>query len=161
MPEQESSLGKAFGEAHKAYTRARNFREGVRGYLFQGRFGSYVMDKPHLLCAARYILLNPVRAGLVKTVVDWPWSSARYHFGRRKRDVLVRDNTLLGLAPDWRGLIKSGLDADEVLLLEKRLATGRPLGSTSFLQRLEKLTGRVLIPRKGGWTKGKPRKVKV
>jgi len=42
-----------------------NFREKWRGYLWQGRFGSVVMDEPHLMAAARYVEMNPVRAGLV------------------------------------------------------------------------------------------------
>ncbi|MCK4547975.1 MAG: transposase [Candidatus Eisenbacteria sp.] len=48
VPSTEDGLARAIGNAHKAYTRMRNFREGVRGYLFQGRFGSYVADEPHL-----------------------------------------------------------------------------------------------------------------
>lgn len=46
VPEGEQSLGRGTGEAHKLYTRAKNFRAGVRGYLFQGRFGSYVRGIP-------------------------------------------------------------------------------------------------------------------
>ena len=76
VPERQNSLARAFGEAHKAYTRMHNFRQGVRGYLFQGRFGSYAMDEAHLLCAARYVLLNPVKAGLVDSKENWDWSSA-------------------------------------------------------------------------------------
>jgi putative transposase len=37
------------------------------------------MDEPHLLAAARYIMLDPVVAGLVSRAGDWPWSSARAH----------------------------------------------------------------------------------
>lgn len=51
----------------------------VTGHLWQGRYGSVVMDEDHLFNAIRYVTLNPVRAGLVKTAQDWPWSSARAH----------------------------------------------------------------------------------
>jgi len=37
----------------------------VAGYLWQGRFASFVMDEPYLVAATRYVELNPVRAGLV------------------------------------------------------------------------------------------------
>jgi putative transposase len=47
VPDREDSLARSFGEAYKAYTRMYNFRQGVRGYLFQGRFGSYAMDETH------------------------------------------------------------------------------------------------------------------
>src|SRR5208282_6750 len=51
---------------HRRYTRWINCREGWRGHLWQGRFASFVMDEDHLLTAARYVDLNPVRAGLVQ-----------------------------------------------------------------------------------------------
>jgi putative transposase len=40
QPEEVDSLTRAIGEAHRRYTRMKNFAEGVRGYLFQGRFSS-------------------------------------------------------------------------------------------------------------------------
>jgi len=57
----------------------KNFSDGVRGYLFQGRFGSCIFDERHLLAAPRYVELKPVHAGMVKEVADYPWSSARLH----------------------------------------------------------------------------------
>jgi len=92
VPEREDSLARAIGEAHRLYTRAKNFRDGVRGYLFQGRFGSCVMDDRHLARAARYIELNPVSAGIVAKPEDYAWSSARLHMGRRKTDPLATDD---------------------------------------------------------------------
>jgi len=53
-----------------------NSREGWSGHLWQGRFASYVMDDRYTLAAARYVELNPVRAGLVNRVKNYPWSSA-------------------------------------------------------------------------------------
>ena len=66
VPQSAESLRRAIGEAHRRYTRWINFREGWRGHLWQGRFASFVMDEDHLLTAARYVELNPVRAGLVQ-----------------------------------------------------------------------------------------------
>ncbi len=40
--------------------------------LWQGRFGSVVMDEEHLANAVRYVSLNPVRARLVERVQEWP-----------------------------------------------------------------------------------------
>ena len=61
VPQSAESLRRAIGEAHRRYTRWINFREGWRGHLWQGRFASFVMDEDHLLTAARYVELNPVR----------------------------------------------------------------------------------------------------
>jgi len=53
-----------------------NFRHQGCGHLFQGRFSSSLIAKDsYLLEACRYAALNPVRAGLVKDPVAWPWSS--------------------------------------------------------------------------------------
>jgi putative transposase len=73
VPSSEDGLRRAIGEAHRRYSRRINFREKWRGYLWQGRFASFVMDEPYLLAAARYVELNPVRAGLVRSPADWPW----------------------------------------------------------------------------------------
>ena len=60
VPQRETSLALAFGWTHRRYTRMKNFATGVRGYLFQGRFASCVLDESHLIAAARYVGLNPV-----------------------------------------------------------------------------------------------------
>jgi len=76
VPREARGLARAIGGAHRRYTRRINFRKRWRGYLWQGRFGSCVMDRKHCLAAARYIERNPVRAGLVTRAWKWPWSSA-------------------------------------------------------------------------------------
>jgi putative transposase len=61
-----------------AYARWFNRRHGHSGHLFQDRFYSGVIDEEgQLLETCRYILLNPVRAGIVRTPADWSWSSYR------------------------------------------------------------------------------------
>ena len=158
VPEREDSLARGIGEAHRFYTRARNFREGVRGTLFQGRFGSCVLDEPHLLAAARYVELNPVAAGLVKDPARYAWSSAGFHLHRKKADPLVGDGALSGLIDDWRAFLQDGIDEMEARELEKHVSTGRPWGSDDFVSALEEKTGRLLRPRKRGWRKGRRRK---
>ena len=44
VPETADALARAIGETHRRYTRAINFREGWRGYLWQGRFASFVLQ---------------------------------------------------------------------------------------------------------------------
>ena len=47
------------------------------GHLYQGRYKSFpIATDGHLLTVLRYVERNPVRAGLVDTAGDWPWSSA-------------------------------------------------------------------------------------
>jgi putative transposase len=78
-PSTADGLAKAVGEAHRRYTAFFNARARVTGHLFQGRFVSRAMDEEHLIAAARYLALNPVKAGLVKAPADWPHASVRAH----------------------------------------------------------------------------------
>ena len=93
-----------------------NLREGWRGHLWQGRFASFVLDEPYLLTAARYVELNPVRAGLVNAPRQYRWSSAAAHV-RGKDDKLVRVAPLLKLAPNWRAFLARVIREEDIKLL--------------------------------------------
>jgi putative transposase len=157
VPHDSDGLRAALGEAHRRYTRHVNFREGWRGYLWQGRFASFPMDEPYLLAAARYVELNPVRARLARGAREWRWSSARAHLAGRD-DGLVNVRPLLDLAPDWAGFLGEGLSADDHAAIRTGERTGRPLGSPRFIARLEKRLDRKLArQRPGPKPKAKPR----
>jgi len=163
VPKREDSLALSVGWAHRRYTRERNFREGVRGRLFQGRFHSYVLDERYLLASVRYVELNPVAAGIVDTPEAYAWSSARFHLDGRRADPLVADadRDLLGLlsgARAWRRFLADGVAEIERKRIEERMSSGLPLGTDEFVKGLEEESGRVLVAGKGGWPKGKPRK---
>src|SRR4029077_12834336 len=150
VPKDSKVMARAIGEAHRRYTRLKNFSDGVRGYLFQGRFGSCVLDERHLLAAARYVELNPVSAGIVREAVDYPWSSARFHLGVSQGDTLVRDKSLLGLVADWGEYLKGNDEPGVQTTLLRGMRTGRPAGSEQFVETIERLTGRNLGRRKAG-----------
>ena len=149
VPQSEDGLARAIGEAHRRYRRRMNFREGWRGYLWQGRLASFVMDEPYLLGAARYVELNAVRAGLVVDAADWTWSSATAHLSGRD-DGLVRVAPLLAMLSDWGGFLNRAIAEEELRDLREHARSGCPLGNATFLERLEKAAGRVLRPRKAG-----------
>jgi putative transposase len=127
VPRRETSLAGVFAAAHRRYTRMKNFTAGVRGYLFQGRFGSCVLDQSHLMHAARYVELNPVPAGLVTLPWEYPWSIARFHMGIAEYDALVTDRTPLELVSDWEGFLRSAED-DPLRNLRQATRMGRPAG---------------------------------
>jgi putative transposase len=79
VPKTADGLARAIGETHRQYTGFVNARARWTGHLFQGRFSSVVLDEGHLMLAARYVALNPVRAALVQRPQDWAWSSLRAH----------------------------------------------------------------------------------
>ena len=148
IPDKESSLARGIGEAHRRYTRRINFREGWRGYLFQGRFHSFPLDGSHLLAAVRYVLRNPVRVGLVDQPWDYTWSSARWLVGLTSEDPLATPSEMVDNIADWSGFLLG--DEDRLDDIRKHTRTGRPLGSESFIQHLKVLTGRSLRHRKRG-----------
>lgn len=148
LPDSAEGLGRAIGEAHRRYTRAINRREDWRGHLWQGRFASCVMDQSHLLAAARYVELNPVRARLRRRPETHPWSSARAHLAGAD-DQLVKVAPLLDLVPDWADFLADGLAPDQAEALRRGERTGRPLGDRRFIAKLGRRLGRKL-------TKGKP-----
>ena len=149
VPKTADGLRRAIGEAHRRYTRRVNFRERWRGHLWQGRFASYAMDDEHLLMAARYVELNPVRAGLVERPAQYRWSSASAHLAGVD-DALVRTQPLLEKVGDWDAFLAGPTHGTTAELFQTHERTGRPLGANSFVEQLECLLDRPLLPRKPG-----------
>ena len=154
VPADADGLRRALAETHRRYSRRINLREDWRGYLWQGRFASVAMDEGHLLSAARYVELNPVRAGLAGRAQDWQWSSARAHLAGRD-DAVAQTQPLLDRVPDWGDFLAGGLSEAERLALRSGERTGRPLGSADFVEGLEETLGRRLARGKPG-PKGNP-----
>lgn len=148
VPSTESALANGIGGAHKAYTAVFNKLHQAQGYLFQGRFHSTPMDDAHLYAAVRYILRNPVRAGMIRAALDYRWSSARFNAGVIGFDPLVRSNERLTWIRHWEEYLAS--DPPEIDEIRRCTRTGRPCGSTDFTARAETLTGRALSRRKPG-----------
>ena len=79
VPTDAEGLRRSVADAHRRYSARINTRNRWTGHLWQGRYGSVVMDEDHLIRAIAYVSLNPVRAGLVKRATDWRWSSVHAH----------------------------------------------------------------------------------
>jgi len=75
---REASLSKGMKYLNGTYTQSFNHRNKRVGHVFQGRYKAILVEKEsYLLELARYIVLNPVRARMVREAKDWPWSSYR------------------------------------------------------------------------------------
>ncbi|MCC6221927.1 MAG: transposase [Thermoleophilia bacterium] len=93
----EANLGTGMCDLNGGHARGYNSRHGRRGALFGGRFRSTLITKEsHLLEAARYVVLNPVRAGLCQWPWDWPWSSFAATEGRADRPDFLQTEWILG-----------------------------------------------------------------
>jgi REP element-mobilizing transposase RayT len=85
-----ANLSRAMQWAGATYTSRFNARHSRSGHLFQGRFKSIlVQNDAYLLQLSYYIHRNPLRAGIVPRLADYPWSSYRaYAYGRPVADWL-------------------------------------------------------------------------
>ncbi|MCK4924912.1 MAG: transposase, partial [Spirochaetes bacterium] len=140
VPKHIDSLARGMGEAQRKYTRMIHFREGWRGYLWQGRFLSYPLDRMHLYAAVRYVEQNPVRAGLVTRAEEYPWSSAKAHVNKKK-DLLLSDTVLIEEIDDWESYLATYDEVEIIEQIQKHASTGRPLGNEQFITELERLSG--------------------
>ena len=148
-PSDGDGLALALSRAHRLYSGYVNARARRTGHVFQGRFGSVPMDEAHLLAAARYVALNPVRARLVADARDWPHSSVAAHLAGRD-DGLVNVRPLLERVANFADLLAGDpVDSDFAPLRRSELI-GRPLGSAAFVADVESRLGRRLAPRKRG-----------
>ena len=74
----EANLSIAMRQLNGVYTQRFNRRHERCGHVMQGRFGAQLVDgEAYLREVCRYIVLNPVRAGLVAHPAEWRWSSFR------------------------------------------------------------------------------------
>ena len=85
----DANLSKGMRQLNGVYTQTYNRRHNKTGHLFQGRYKSILVDEEsYLLELSRYIVLNPVKAGMVERVDQWKWSSYQATVGE-------------AVAPEW------------------------------------------------------------
>lgn len=74
----DANLAQGMRQLNGVYTQRFNQARKRVGHVFQGRYKSILVEKDsYLLELSRYIVLNPVRARMVRAAQDWPWSSYR------------------------------------------------------------------------------------
>ncbi|MFC6672069.1 transposase [Marinobacterium aestuariivivens] len=93
----EGNLCHGMRQLNGVYTQRFNRHHSRVGHVFQGRYKAILVEKgAYLLELARYIVLNPVRAEMVRSAVEWPWSSYRATVGYKSDlNALNTDGILL------------------------------------------------------------------
>jgi putative transposase len=147
-PERADSLARALGRAHFLYTLYVNRLHGRLGHLWQNRFFSCALDDERLWTALAYVERNPVRAGLARRAWKYPWSSAAAHCGMAPPGPPLDTRWWEGMirGRDWSEALRQPQDDAAVVALRASTRTGRPLGSDSFISKLETALGRRLRP---------------
>jgi putative transposase len=95
------------------------------------------------------VMLNPVRARLVKRAEDWQWSCARALLGIEP-DALTSTALVRAIWPDVAAMLDSPPDKDAFDRLRQAETIGRPVGDAAFMTKVEALTGRRVTPGKRG-----------
>lgn len=119
----DARLSIALQRLHTEYSRHLNRLYGRSAHLFRAHPGIREIESDeHLVAAARYVAHNPVRAGLVRDPLDWPWSSAAAHAGLERACIPIAEMdlaTAFGGRACWRGEYLAQIRvADEDELLE-------------------------------------------
>jgi REP element-mobilizing transposase RayT len=97
----DGNLSKGMRHLNGVYTQRFNRKQNRIGHIFQGRYKAILVDKDsYLLELARYIVLNPVRARMLKSAEDWPWSSYRATAGLCATPDWLYTEWLLGMFSD-------------------------------------------------------------
>jgi putative transposase len=144
----EGNLSLGVRQLNGVYTQTFNKRHGRVGHLFQGRYKAIVIQKDsHLLEVCRYVVLNPVRAGLVEDPGQWRWSSYGATAGREKPAACLTTNWVLRqfsgkkrkAEREYRQYVRLGIGKESIWAGVKGQAI---LGGDDFVGRFTEYLGR-------------------
>lgn len=92
----EGNLSAGMRQLNGVYTQDLNRRHRRTGHVFQGRYKAILVERDrYLLELARYVVLNPVRAAMVKHTRQWKWSSYHAMIGAAPRPEWLSTDWLL------------------------------------------------------------------
>jgi len=152
VPPDPKSLHAVLKPVHGQFAQRVNRMRSRRGHLWQDRFFSSPLDASYLLNAVRYVELNPVRANMITSAEDYPWSSAAAHCGLTSDPLVVPKPCSIAFAAidDWSRWLAEGLAADIITELRRNTGQNLPCGSDEFVIQLERVAGRTLRYRPPG-----------
>jgi REP-associated tyrosine transposase len=163
-PEPGQSISRILQSVTVAHTWRYRKRHHASGHVWQGRFKSpLVQDDAHLLVVLRYIEANPLRAGMMSDLAEYPWSSYRHH-GLGEADPLlgpVPKWQKLGRTPAerrsrWRTRVHAAQPRRELLAVRQSVQTGRPFGELSWVEKMALALDMPLVARPRGRPRNQP-----
>jgi len=142
----EGNLSRGMRQLNGVYTQVFNHRHKRVGHLFQGRYKAILVEKDaHLLSLCRYVVFNPLRAGMVKRPEEWKWSSYKATIGEVKRPSFLTIEWILSqfgrkkteAMEKYKKYALEGIGADSPW---KALTAQIILGTESFLDKFGQLS---------------------
>jgi len=157
-PNTAHGISKVMQTIGRYYVQYFNYQYQRTGTLWEGRYKATLIDsEDYLLRCSRYIELNPVRAGMVKVPVDYPWSS--YHFNALGREnKLITPHAIyhaLGVSNEKRrlnyhALFKEHIPENEVEEIREATNKAWVLGGDRFKAEIDSLMDRQIQPKSRG-----------
>jgi REP element-mobilizing transposase RayT len=139
----DGNLSKGMRQLNGVYTQRFNRKHKRVGHVFQGRYKAIIVQKQtYLLELARYIVLNPVRARMVRSAKDWPWSSYRATAGMADAQPWLTTDWILSAFSDkrsealerYKAFIAEGKDQPAIW---EQLKNQIYLGSDAFIAKMQ------------------------
>jgi putative transposase len=136
----KANLARGMRQQNGVYALRFNRRHRRWGHLFGHRYGAILVQREsHLLELARYIVRNPVRAGLCRSPLEWPWSSARATAGLEPvPDFLTVDWLLAQFHPEpcrAQEAYRRFVERDDERRVLDEVVAGLYLGDQHFVRR--------------------------
>ena len=147
----EGNLAQGMRHLNGVYTQTFNRTHDRVGHVFQGRYKAVIVEKDsYLLELARYVVLNPLRARMVKDVVTWPWNSYAAMTGTQAAPEWLQTDWILGQFAEQRSrainlyvdFVRAGVGLPSVW---DQLSGQVFLGSETFIKRMQRLTDKTTI----------------
>jgi len=97
IEENQEELGNSMRRIGASYVYWYNWKYERTGHLFQDRYKSEVVENDkYLLAVLRYIHQNPIKAGIVKDIKEYKWSSYSEYLSKSKNQ-LIDEDFILGI----------------------------------------------------------------
>jgi len=126
-----------------------NKMEGRSGTLWNGRYkASPIQREKYMLACIRYVEINPVRAGMVRSVGDYRWSSFHDRAAQREDSMLDQDLCYRALGEDddsrfaaYTKFIEQDVNPDEVSVIRSGVDRNQLTGTDLFADEIEHRIG--------------------
>lgn len=143
----EANLSAGMRQLNGVYTQRFNRKHDRVGHVFQGRFKGILVEKDsYLLELARYVVLNPVRAGMVRSAARWTWSSYLEMIGVRAAAAWLQTDWILAqfsaqrtrAQEKYMDFVQDGIKRESVWIELKGQIF---LGGDKFVERMQQKMG--------------------
>lgn len=140
----KGNLGRLMRHLNGVYTQRYNRMEATDGPLFRGRYKAILVDiDSYLLSVSRYIHLNPVTAGIVKTASPYRWSSYPAYTGLTNTPPWLTTSQTLGMIGQrnqrqrYKAFVEQGIDQETAKFYDQKKVFPI-LGTETFIERIMK-----------------------